>query len=46
MIDLIEQLKVIVERANKADALVINAAINRIEELEDKLSDYEDDVTD
>lgn len=46
MIDLIEKLKVIAVKAHKSDALIIEAAIDRINELEAKLSDYEEDVTD
>jgi hypothetical protein len=46
MSDLIEKLKVIAVQANKSDALIIKSAIDRIQELEAKLSDYEEDVTD
>ncbi len=46
MIDLIEKLKLIAVRAHKSDALIIDAAINRIEELEEKLTRYEEDTTD
>lgn len=46
MINLIEKLKVIALQAHESDATVIEAAIDRIQELEDKLSDYEDDITD
>ena len=46
MIDLIEKLKVIAVQANKSDAAFIQAAINRIQELEAKLARYEEDVTD
>ena len=46
MTDLIEKLKVMALQANKSDALVINAAVARIQELEAKLSDYEEDITD
>ena len=46
MTDLIEKLKVMALQANKSDALVINAAVTRIQELEAKLSDYEEDITD
>ncbi len=46
MIDLIEKLKVIAVKAQESDAPFIEAAIDRIKELEDKLADYEDDITD
>lgn len=46
MSDLIEKLKVIAVQANQSDALIIKAAIDRIQELEAKLNDYEEDVTD
>ena len=46
MIDLIEKLMVIAGRSPKSDALVIEAAIDRIRMLEDKLSDFEEDITD
>jgi len=46
MINLIEKLKVIALQAHKSDASIIHAAINRIKELEDKLADYEEDITD
>jgi hypothetical protein len=46
MIDLIEKLKVIAARADESDARFIEAAIDRIKELEAKLGDYEEDVTD
>ena len=46
MINLIEKLKAIAVRAPKSDAQIIEAAIDRIQELEDKLSDYEEDITD
>jgi hypothetical protein len=46
MIELIEKLMVIAAKANKSDALIIEAAIDRINELEAKLSDYEEDITD
>ncbi len=46
MIDLIEKLKVIAIRAQQSDKLIIEAAINHINELESKLDDYEEDITD
>lgn len=46
MIELIEKLKLIAAQSDKSDALIIEAAINRIKELEAKLSDYEEDITD
>lgn len=46
MIDLIEKLMVMAARARKSDAQIIEAAIDRIRELEDKLSDFEEDITD
>ncbi len=46
MIDLIEKLKVIAIQAHKSDALIIEAAIDRIKELEARLSDYNGDITD
>lgn len=46
MIDLIEKLKVIALKAHESDAAFINAAIDRIKELEAKLKLYEEDVTD
>ena len=46
MIDLIEKLKVIAVRAQKPDAPIIEAAINRIKELEAKLARYDEDITD
>lgn len=46
MIELIEKLMVIAAKANKSDAHIIEAAIDRINELEAKLSDYEEDITD
>ena len=46
MINLIEKLKVIAVQANKSDAPFIQAAINRIQELEAKLTRYEEDITD
>jgi len=46
MINLIEKLKLIASEAHESDAPVIEAAIERIKELEAKLSEYEDDITD
>ncbi len=46
MINLIEKLKVIAVEAHETDAPVIEAAIDRINELEAKLAIYEDDITD
>lgn len=46
MRDLIQKLKVIAIRVNVSDTPIIEAAIDRIKELEEKLSLYEDDVTD
>lgn len=46
MIDLIEKLKVIAVQADESDAPFIEAAIDRIKELEAKLSRYEEDTTD
>ena len=46
MIDLIEKLTEIAVKSQKSDALFIKAAIDRIKELEAKLSDYEEDITD
>ncbi len=45
MIDLIEKLKVIAVQAHKSDALFIEAAIDRIKELEAKLACYEEGIT-
>ena len=46
MIDLIEKLKVVAVRAGDSDARVIEAAIDRIKELETKLTHYDEDITD
>lgn len=46
MSKLVENLMAIAAKANKSDALVIEAAIDRIMELEAKMSSYEEDVTD
>ena len=46
MIDLIEKLKVIALEAHESDAPFINAAIDRIRELEAKLKIHEEDATD
>ena len=45
MNDLIEKLKVIAVQAHKSDAPFIEAAIDRIKELEAKLAYYEEDIT-
>jgi ribosome assembly protein YihI (activator of Der GTPase) len=45
MIDLIEKLKVIAVQAHESDAPFVEAAIDRIEELEAKLALYEEDTT-
>jgi len=46
MNDLIEKLKVIAVQAHNSDALFIEAAIDRIKELEAKLAYNEEDMTD
>ena len=46
MNDLIEKLKVIAVQDHKSNALFIEAAIDRIKELEAKLAYYEEDMTD
>ena len=46
MIDLIEKLKVIALQAHESDAPFIEAGIDRIKELEAKLTHYEEDITD
>ena len=46
MNDLIEKLKVIAVQAHKSDAPFIEAAIDRIKELEAKLAYCEEDITD
>ena len=46
MIDLIEKLKLITVQAHESDAPFIEAAIDRIRELEAKLTQYEEDITD
>jgi len=46
MNDLIEKLKVIAVQAHKSDAPFIEAAIDRIKELESNLAHYEEDITD
>ena len=46
MSDLIERLKVIAVQAHKSDARFIEAAIDRINELEAKMTHYEEDITD
>jgi hypothetical protein len=46
MSDLIEKLKIIAARAPTIDIPIIKAAIDRINDLEEKLAEYEDDITD
>ncbi len=46
MSDLIYKLKLLYANAHGSDAATIKAAIERIIELEEKLADYEDDITD
>ena len=46
MNDLIEKLKVIAVQDHKSNALFIEAAIDRIKELEAKLAYNEEDMTD
>ena len=46
MSDLIEKLKVIAEQAHASDAPFIEAAIDRIKEMEAKLAHHEEDITD
>ncbi len=46
MTDLLEKLKALSVRSEKSDAHIIMQAINRINELENKLANYEDDITD
>ncbi len=46
MNNLIYKLKLIAAKANVSVAPIINAAIDRINYLEEKLSEYEDDITD
>ena len=46
MTDLIEKLKKIAVQAHESDAPFIEAAIDRIEELEAELTGYKQDVTD
>jgi alpha/beta superfamily hydrolase len=46
MNNLIEKLKVIAVQDHKSNALFIEAAIDRIKELEAKLAYYEEDMTD
>jgi hypothetical protein len=46
MNDLIEKLKVIAVQAHNSDAPFIEAAIDRIKELEANLACYEEDITD
>jgi hypothetical protein len=46
MSNLIEKLRIIAARAPNIDVPIINAAIERIKELEEKLAEYEEDITD
>ena len=46
MTELIEKLKEIAVRAKDSDALFIQRAIDRIEELEAELTGYQEDITD
>lgn len=46
MAELIEKLKVIAAQAHKSDTLIILEAIDHIKEIEAKLADYEEDITD
>ncbi len=46
MIDLIEKLTLIAAKADKSDVQIIKAAIDRIKQLEAKLSEYDEDITD
>ncbi len=45
MIDLIGRLNVIAAQADASDARIIEAAIDRIKELEAKLAHYEEDIS-
>ena len=46
MIDLILALKTVAAKASRSDAVIIEAAIRRIQELEEKLAEWEEDITD
>jgi len=46
VINLIEKLKLIAVEARETDGAVVEAAIKRIHELEAKLDEYEEDITD
>jgi hypothetical protein len=46
MNDLILALKTVAAKASRSDAVIIEAAIKRIQELEEKVADWEDDITD
>ena len=46
MNDLIEKLRAIAAKIDRSDTVAIEAAIDRINKLEAKLSGYEDDITD
>jgi len=43
---LIEQLRAIAQDLRRSDALIIQEAIAVIRDLEDRLADYEEDITD
>lgn len=43
---LIDRLRLISRELKRSDALIIEAAIDRIIKLEDRLADYEEDITD
>ncbi len=45
MTNLTKALKTIAARLNQPEALVIKAAIDRIEDLEERLAEYEEDIT-
>ena len=45
MTDLIEKLKEIAVRVNQSDALIIERAIDHIEELEAELTGHKEDIT-
>lgn len=46
MSDLTEKLKIIAARAPSIDVPILLAAIDRIKDLEAKLAEYEEDITD
>ena len=43
---LIDRLRLISRELKRSDALIIEAAIERIIKLEERLADYEEDITD